>query len=604
MHRIIYLLVAMCPMALLAGTINVSVTNDTLDQANGDCTLREAMLSHSQQTNIDACTGVTAGGPNIIDLADGATFVVNNGQLPNWGSDDGALELVGGGGASIDCQSTQIIDVDPNNTFTMRELTIDGCVGSGSAMVIRGQSGTTVNIVNSTFSNNGSTSGGEGGAIRFSGDSLALTNVNFLNNSVIDMADSNPDTADGRGGALYISGAGAVAITNTTFTNNVASDSGGAIYFNQGGSLDQPMVISNTVFTNNQALGGGELTDGGGAIFMSSDSDSIMLIAFTGFVGNSAPNGSGGALFLTLSSALAYSSADFVGNLDLADFLANPATLLGGSDPVAAIAAIVNNAGAGGIYASNFSGNSADGTDPTQGGGAIYSRGVMTINQSSFLSNSTAMNGGAYLVPGLNSSTNGNELVNVTMNGNTAGQNGGAISNGPLVQSAPGEFTLINVTIAGNSANGDGMSFDGGAIFNDNTTAADFTVINSILGDSSGTSVTNCAGDPITDLGNNLQFSPNDTSCGAGIVVADPVLDAPTIFGGPNIFVNVMPLTTDMTDALGAGDTTTCANAPVLAFDATGRPDIRPGPSNSICDIGAYEAAALSPVTLELFEVE
>jgi hypothetical protein len=55
--------------------------------------------------------------------------------------------------------------------------------------------------------------------------------------------------------------------------------------------------------------------------------------------------------------------------------------------------------------------------------------------------------------------------------------------------------------------------------------------------------------------------------------------------------------------ASGVGDAATCAGAPVLNADATGRTGVRPGGKAS-CDIGAYESAELTPVELQSFEVD
>ena len=78
---------------------------------------------------------------------------------------------------------------------------------------------------------------------------------------------------------------------------------------------------------------------------------------------------------------------------------------------------------------------------------------------------------------------------------------------------------------------------------------------------------------------------------------------APAVLTGPNAFVLAMDLNAAGSPASGAGDSATCAAAPILNGDATGRPNVRPGGKAS-CDIGAYESSETTPVTLQSFEVD
>jgi hypothetical protein len=73
------------------------------------------------------------------------------------------------------------------------------------------------------------------------------------------------------------------------------------------------------------------------------------------------------------------------------------------------------------------------------------------------------------------------------------------------------------------------------------------------------------------------------------IAVGDPLLSglAPSV--GPNVQVWTMRIDQDFSPALNAGDNATCNGAPVLKFDATGIPFIRPSNGQN-CDIGAFES--------------
>jgi filamentous hemagglutinin family protein len=132
--------------------------------------------------------------------------------------------------------SVQVVRIGSNITVNINGLTVAKGNGFSVGSVLVNQ-GSTLNLANSTFSNN-STSG-NGGAISSSGR-INITNSTFSNNSA------------GFGGA--ISSSGRINITNSTFSNNSASINGGAI------SNVVPLStfnITNSTFSNNSASGNG-----------------------------------------------------------------------------------------------------------------------------------------------------------------------------------------------------------------------------------------------------------------------------------------------------------------------------------------------------------
>ena len=92
---------------------------------------------------------------------------------------------------------------------------------------------------------NGNATDGYGGGIKMDPQitSLVITRVTFENN-----------TATGRGGAVGYEQSGSVTITHSTFNNNAAA-SGGAVYA-------QSWVLEDSTFENNSAIGGGALAGG------------------------------------------------------------------------------------------------------------------------------------------------------------------------------------------------------------------------------------------------------------------------------------------------------------------------------------------------------
>jgi hypothetical protein len=299
----------------------------------------------------------------------------------------------------------------------------------------------------------------------------------------------------------------------------------------------------------------------------------LWLIANSVVKDNRAPNGVGGAIAVSSNGTLAYPAA--------------------------------TTPHLGGIVASHFEGNIAGGAvsvDMRGGsGGAIYFHGdALTAVESSFINNQSVNGSGGAIANYSPNPSAPTVLANTTFFGNSADQNGGAVAN--LFNN--GQITLLNDTLSTNTAAGTNGAPGGGAIFNADTNAGNVKVGNTILASSSGAGG-NCAyaasAVPIQDLGGNLQFAPN-AGCGS-MLAADPKLTPPAVLPGPNTVVFSMDMDPAGSPASGAGDSTICAGAPVLATDATGRASIRPS-GRPICDIGAYESAELTPVTLQSFEVD
>jgi len=299
------------------------------------------------------------------------------------------------------------------------------------------------------------------------------------------------------------------------------------------------------------------------------------------FISNSAPKGYGGAILLSYNSTLTYQAAG-----------QEIPPIISAAPPLPVPIGLV-----GGIFGSNFAGNSAGG-DPNGAnspnningsGGAIYSRGRLTVLQSSFVLNSSSKNSGG-AIANTGGGNNPITLGNVTMNQNTAATNGGALAN------FSGSITLLNDTVSGNTANGIAPG-GGGALWN-NGSGTDIQVRNSILGNSSAGG--NCVGS-LTDNGNNLQYTP-DTGCGT-LTVGNPNLASASVSPGPNFLVLSMAIQGDHSPAQGTGDEATCEAAPILKFDTTGIPVWRPQ-GDAACDIGAFESSTTFPVQLQSFGVD
>ncbi|PYS57406.1 MAG: hypothetical protein DMF74_26130, partial [Acidobacteria bacterium] len=143
------------------------------------------------------------------------------------------------------------------NIVTFADLTIaNGMVAGGSSGGgILNNSTATVNVTNSTLSNN--TAGFGGGLLNFS------TGVVNLSNSTL-----NNNTATISGGGIYNNGTGTINLTNSTLSGN--SGSGGGIFNVQSG----PVNVTNSTISGNTAPG---LAGAGGGIYNNSGSPVISL---------------------------------------------------------------------------------------------------------------------------------------------------------------------------------------------------------------------------------------------------------------------------------------------------------------------------------------
>jgi len=576
-----------------AGNINVTTTTDEdMDVGGAGCSLREAMQAHFNNNGADyrGCTGGTAG-DNTITLQPGSTYTVNAsvgaGILPNVTASGGQGALTITGGGIVTCaappNSTRLFTVVGGGTLNFLGISVQDCSADGSGIGVNITNG-NFTATGASFTNLHSINGGTGGAIRLQGGgTMALTGVNFTANGVRNDADplADPTATDGSsGGAIGISGltdTQFVTITGGTFQANTARNNGGAIWYRNPNSGTYAVKISGATFTGNVA-GGGDAQDGGGAIWAlpsgggTSQPFSIQDAVFTQ---NHALQGVGGAIAIPLSGL--------------------PGIAFPGTGTTAELIL-------GGVYGCHFFQNDATGPAGNGAGGAIYTRGLLTVAESSFFQNTSGFDNGGAIAFGNNNNAVANTIVNSTFNSNGAALQGGAV----FVDSGSSSVQLINTTIAGNGSAGNG----GGAIARASGTV---TVTNSLLGDSTSSGTPqNCVG-TITDGGNNLQFqSPaGDTSCGGTIPEANPLLQNAGVSSTPGLhpLVFVMELN-ELSPASGAGNAATCAAPPVNNADNTGRLGIRPNgfgppPANTpTCDIGAYESASTTPVTLQSFSVE
>lgn len=253
-------------------------------------------------------------------------------------------------------------------------------------------------IKNSIFENNKATDKSSGGG--------AIMNNQFTNTLTINSSSFNSNSAND-GGAIF--NTGSLAVSNSTFTNNTAQRTGGAIanVSDTEQKVNANLTVQNSNFYNNQS------DMAGGAIY----TDSTLTVKKSNFYNNrtnktvSAENSKGNEESSGLGGG-AISSVMGDLNIEEASFTNNETNGNGG-----AIYSLIGNQN---IKNSDFTGNKAE-----QDGGAIYalsfdnSKETTTITDSNFINNTAVKNGGAISLENTQASIIAKNK-DVTFSGNTA----------------------------------------------------------------------------------------------------------------------------------------------------------------------------------------
>ncbi len=543
------------PPVMAAGGIVVSSTSLADDDKDGVCTLREALQAAFNQhatgqasVHYHECTA--SAGPNTITFdggAAGGVITLGMGENPLPMITKGIIiigpVIISGAGMPAQpdpdgkFQDSRLFRVTGDGVLTLMDLTLKSGYTSGFGGAVLGDSNNgAINLTRVAMVDN--TALGDGGAIHAAG-TVNITMSTFAGNRAMGYnPDFSTNPVTGAGGALMITGAASkLMLTQSQFSANIASKSGGALFNNSA-----TVTVADVAFNGNIANAAGGTGQGGGAIFNASNA--TLKLERTVFNGNLTPVGSGGALYNNLSAASVT------------------------------------------IIESAFNGNIAGNLGADGRGGAIYNEEDMQITRATFNGNIAAKEGLGGAI--LNNRAAVLKLTNSSFFANSAAQGkGGALANidTPFPVSSDSTLELRNVTVSGNIAS------SGGAIYNEERVALWNTIIEEGTTGKGGV----CAGAKTPEnMGHNLQHP--GSSCGASITSSDPKLDLPKFNGGGIVTLLTQALKPD-SPAIDAGDATVCAADPVKNEDQRGksRPNDGDGDFSAVCDIGAYEADTAKP---------
>ncbi|MEQ1571659.1 MAG: MopE-related protein [Myxococcota bacterium] len=206
--------------------------------------------------------------------ANGETLVLDAGTLTEAGSVTINDNLtISGPGATLKANAagTSVLTIGSGKTLTLTDLSI---VGTGIHQ--RGVTGTTGTLIATDVTFDTAYDGDFGGGVYVSNGSVTLTRVTFQGTAGTPLAD--------QGGALWVGGGGTtpVTLTDVTFIDTEADQSGGAIY-----ASNVALTCDGCVFD------GGDAATNGGGIYSSGGSLTVRRSRFCGVNGG----GNGGAIY-------------------------------------------------------------------------------------------------------------------------------------------------------------------------------------------------------------------------------------------------------------------------------------------------------------------
>jgi hypothetical protein len=463
------------------------------------------------------------------------TLTIENGSLiqnNHAGDAGGGVETDGQGKVFINT-STQIL----GNT----------CVNQGAGIWLDAIGPVSANLTMDTVTvaNNVAFNGPTGG-IGNAGNGAVSINLCMVSQN------SSGTTGGGFGDENML---GNLTVTNSQFLSNYAGTNGGGI---QAGGDTTTTLISNTQIMGNVAEGNQkDGTGGGGGLFLSGGTATVIGSLISG---NSAPNGGGienAAPTLTLTQDTLRNN-HAVGTNGGDPVATGPGGRGGGLDVPGAMATVsVSNC----LFVSNTAVNFTNGF----GGGINQAGGTLTITNSQFTANVASFLGGGVFFNGvqlvitgstfnLNNAVNGgggvffagsgtiatgsaSSLINDTLFANFTLLDGGALGLAPSLSGTSGDLLLLNDTINGNTAGRDGGGIAHGSM---GILRLQNTIVSGNTAGSMGQDIFTQV--LLIDGGGNLLGAP-------GI----PGLTSPTDkFGPPNLFplnaINTGPTAGSATD--------------------------------------------------------
>lgn len=427
---------------VLANTITVSTVDDELN-ADGDCSLREAIQAANTNAAVDACAA--GSGADTISIPDGEFHLTLGpaGEDANAGGDLDITESLTLAGTSLEGTI-----VDGQNADTILHMVAPGNLSLSNLSLIHGQSpiaGALFMNVDGDVAFDGvridSNLSGAAPAVLLSANNmnLTVTRSQFTGNSTI-----LPSQGLALGYSSLVSGN--LSLSDSFFSGNTSSTgAAGALFVQVAGNA----TLERVALTDNKVSFPASI--GGGAYLSVAGNLSVTESEITG---NTAGSGAAG-LFISCGGNVDISKTLFENNQTTPAMFSQGGGLL-----LAAPTA-------------NLTETTIDGNRASLGAGMMFSGTTLTIDESTISRNITS---GPLLSSGQGAGLNANGdviLRNATFSGNST--HGSLGQGGAILLNGVGASTATNVTMADNAAS------MGEAIL---ATAGTITFTNTIIDDS------------------------------------------------------------------------------------------------------------------------
>lgn len=612
-----------------ANEIVVTTTADGLNTMDGQCSLREAIVTANKNDVLGIVIGECPSGSDTevdrIILASGETYALTE---AGDDSETGDLDIVDNVNAPLD---VEIVTAEPgspatidatavndrvmqiiNATVVISNVTMTGgetdAHGGGLAV-----EGADVTLTNVSVQNNSAQNGG--GIANMQGGKLTLTNgqvilnesknngggiLNELGGTTLTLNGVivRVNTAVNHGGGIYNSEGGLLTVQENSAINlNRATGDGGGIFNETGGMV----TVRNSTLEGNDAGYNDNMNEGdGGAIYSAGENNATLALQDVTIMGNSASRNGGGVHAISNTPHLIISGGQFLentaevsggglvgnGSLTNIEFGHNTAVVYGGG-------IVTNDLDATGLYIhSNTAG----------AGGGILANKVTQLSQSRVLSNTANVeNGGGLLISG---EVHDNSISRTVFAYNQAEEYGGGLG------LQMGNLALTNSTVSSNRINGNGSGAGVAIGGNSTLTATNVTIALNLVGldvYKEGEMIMqnsliftpdqpncNLVATPIVSLGHNLT---DDDSCAGLDEETDSVSSGiglqPLADNGGNTLTHAI---SKESTAVDAGNNEVCTTSPVNGVDQRGFER----PSGTACDIGAFEGDFTYKVMLPL----
>ena len=448
-----------------AGPAGAATFNVTTNADAGAGSLRQAIIDANAAAGADTIT--FQAGLGAIALTTGQIAITDDLVIDGTGS-----PVVGAG------NSSRIFYINDAGAVTLSGLTLENGTTASTGGAVRAFR-TDLTVIDTSIS--GSVADWGGGVFVEEGV-VAVTDSTFIDNQATDYGgglavyESDSVTIDGstfddnyaryEGGGGNFDNIASLSITGTTFTDNAARRNGGGFIVDNAATVD----VTGSTFTDNYSG-----SDGGG---FHTDEVGVLTLADSTFTGNDADSDGGGFSIVGM----------YDGTIDISGI-----TATGNSAP--------NDQGGAGVIQGNevvdltiadstFSGNVGN-----VGGAITIARvpdSTINIEASTFIGNDAAEYDGEGTRPGvggglyLSSNDNSTTVISTsTFDANTADYGGGialddaatvtidssTISNneadaGGGITSGGTALTLVNSTVSGNTAQrgGGGVKADAGSV--------------------------------------------------------------------------------------------------------------------------------------------